>query len=113
MKQIKDVDNNELIGRFDAAIGKSIKESCNDLNRVNLSDYEISQAALTTIGQSIKQMSLELETPSNEIIALMKKSVYEVKGDLIFLFELEEVGDVVIVIPFGYFNHKNDLKIVH
>lgn len=107
------LSDNEFYGRFDASIAKNIKENCTDLNRVNLNDYEFSEAAMDTIGKSIKEMSLKLNIDSKELIPLMKKSLYEVKGDLVFLFDIEDIGEVVIVIPFGYFTSKNEVKVVH
>jgi hypothetical protein len=101
------MENDELVGRFNVCVAKSIKEECNSKNKVKLSDLSISQSALITIGQSIRQVALEMGIDEYEVKKHMNSSVYEIKGDLVFIFEIPSIdADCIVSIPWGYWKYK-------
>ncbi len=100
------MENDELIGRFNVCVAKSIKEECTSKTKVNLKDLKISQLALVTIGQSIKQVALEMGINEYEVKKHMNGNVYAVKGDLIFIFEIPSIeADCIVSIPWGYWKY--------
>lgn len=101
--------NDELIGRFNVCIAKSIKEECTNKTKVNLKDLELSQSALVTIGQSTKHIALEIGIDEYEVKKSINGNVYEIKGDLVFIFEIPSIeADCIVSIPWGYWKYKRE-----
>lgn len=106
-----DIDNHsydEIIGRFDAAVAKSMKEKCGDHNRIDLNQIWFSEGLALTVGMAVKQIAEYLGIPDSDISKnLMVPSVYQVDNDLIFLFRIPLIdAENIVVIPENYWGFK-------
>jgi len=101
------MNDNELIGRFNISVAKSIMKECVGKKPLSFKDIEISQSAMVTIGQAINQMALELEVPTTTLNKQMSKVMYDINNDLVFIFSIADV-ECVVSIPFGYWKYRNE-----
>jgi hypothetical protein len=98
----------EFIGRVNVLVAQEIKENCKDKKQIKPNEIELSQSAMVTIGMAIKQIAREMYLDEYEIKKRMTTEVYELNGDLIFIFYIPEIeADCIVSIPFGYWNYIN------
>ncbi len=112
------LDYNEMIGRFDASVGKSFKEQCTPETRVHLHDLKLSQAAMATIGEAIQEVAKFFQVPTDFIKQTLatQSEVFDVKGDLIFIFNFPSIweypeSEQILQIPFGYWEYVNEKNV--
>lgn len=109
--QPDEFEYHDLEGRVQALVAKDLMKQCGPHNKLSLKDVRISKSAMITIGQAINQMALELEVPTTTLNKQMSKSMYDLKGDLVFIFNVGPQGsyaDCVVCIPFGYWQYQNE-----
>ena len=111
---VDDISNDELIGRFDAAVAKSIKEQCTSKTRVHLNDIWLEPDAQGTLGNAIVYVSqylmgLGFDISPENLKKYMTQEVFEIKGDLVFIFYIPVLdADQITVVPFGSWHYKSE-----
>jgi len=103
---INDYTYNELIGRFDSASAKSLKEKCGDHNRINLNTLWFSENALITLGNAFNYIASLYPITKKD---LTMNSAYNVDNDLIFIFRLPHIdAENIVTIPNGHWGFKSE-----
>jgi hypothetical protein len=107
------MDNNELIGRFDASIALDLMNQCTKEKRVHLSTLSISQAAMLTLKESIEKMASYMKVDPIDVKKYTTQEVFDLDGDLVFIFTIPEVADCAVLIPFGYWKYNHEEEGIH
>ncbi len=115
MSNHEEMSNDELIGRFNVSVAKSVLAKCNEDNRVKLSEIKLHKNAAITIGNAIKQIASHYRIDEYDVKKYMTSAkIHEINGDLVFVFELESLeAECVVSIPCGYWANIDDNLTVH